>query len=78
MQRDVESYKFDTERLMKSKDKQYEFNIKLLQSMERIEKLDKETKSIKSRSHRSHAIRWEYGRVDRNHDHSRRHSVRRG
>jgi hypothetical protein len=44
LQRDVQSYKVDNERLMKSKEKQYGFNIKLLQSLDIIEKkMDKET-----------------------------------
>jgi hypothetical protein len=63
---------------MKSKEQQYGFNIKLLQSLDIIEKkMDKETESSKSRSHRSHSRRGEYEGVGRNHHHSPRHSVRR-
>jgi hypothetical protein len=78
LQRDVQSYKVDNERLMKAKEQQYGFNIKLLQSLDIIEKkMDKEIESSKSRSHRSHARRGESGSVGRHHHHSPRHSVRR-
>jgi hypothetical protein len=78
LQRDVLSYKDDNERLMKAKEQQDGFNIKLLQSLDRIEKkMDKETESSKSKSHRSHAKRRESRSVDRHHHHSPRHSVRR-
>jgi hypothetical protein len=73
LQKDVQSYKVDNERLMKSKEKQDGFNIKLLQSLDIIEKkMDKETESSKSRSHRSHDKRRETRSVDRHHHHSPR------
>jgi hypothetical protein len=78
LQRDVQSYKLHNERLMKAKEQQDGFNIKLLQSLDRIEKkMDKETKSSKSRSYRSHAKRGEFGSASRHHHHSPRHSMRR-
>jgi len=47
-QKDVESYKIHNKNLMKSKEKQYDFNIMLMQSLERIEKkVDKVTNSRK-------------------------------
>jgi hypothetical protein len=60
LQKDVQSYKVDNERLMKAKEQQDGFNIKLMQSLDRIEnKMDKKTESSKSRSHRSHGERRE-------------------
>jgi hypothetical protein len=51
----VQIYKVDSERLMKSKEKQYGFNIKLMQSLDRIEKkMDKKIESSNSRSHKNH------------------------
>jgi len=71
LQRDVQSYKDNNERLMKAKDQQDGFNIKMLQSLDGIErKMDKETKSSKSRSHRSHANKEESISVGRHHRHS--------
>jgi predicted RNase H-like nuclease (RuvC/YqgF family) len=79
LQRYVQRYKADNERLMKSKEKQDGFNIKILQILDKIEKkMDKETKSNKSRSHRSHAKIGEYGSSSRHHHHSPRHSLRLG
>jgi hypothetical protein len=44
MQRHVQSYKADNERLMKYKEQQDGFNIKVLHNLDRIEKkIDKET-----------------------------------
>ena len=78
LQKDVQSYKVDNDRLMKSKEEQDAFNIKLLQILDRIEKkMDKETKSSKSRRHRSHDERIKTRSVDRNHHHSPRHSTKR-
>jgi len=42
-QKDVQIYKDDNERIMKDKEKHDEFNIKLMQKLEKIEKkMDKE------------------------------------
>jgi hypothetical protein len=71
LQKYVQSYKADNESLMKSKEQQDGFNIKLLQILDKIEKkMDKETKSSKSRSHKSHDKRRESKSVDRHHHHS--------
>jgi hypothetical protein len=77
LQKDVQSYKVDNERFMKAKEKQDEFNINLMQSLEIIEnKMDKDIESSRSRRHRSHAEkRKETRSVDRYH-HSSKHSFR--
>ena len=55
LQKDVQSYKDDNDRLMKAKEEQYGFHIKLLQILDRIEKkMDRETESSKSGRHKSH------------------------
>jgi hypothetical protein len=55
LQKDVQSYKDDNERLMKAKEKQEDFNIKLMHSLDTIEKkMDKENDSSKPGSHGSH------------------------
>jgi hypothetical protein len=44
LQKDVQSYKDDNERLMRAKEQQDDFNVKLMQSLDIIEKkMDKET-----------------------------------
>jgi len=48
LQKDVQIYKDDNERIMKSKEHQEKFNINLMQSLEKIEKkMDKENDSSK-------------------------------
>jgi hypothetical protein len=54
LQKDVQSYKVDNDRLMKAKEEQEGFNINLLQILDRIEKkMDKETETSRSERHRS-------------------------
>jgi hypothetical protein len=54
LQKYVQSHKVDNERLMKSKEQQEDFNMKLMKSLDIIEnKLDKESGSNKSGSHRT-------------------------
>jgi hypothetical protein len=78
LQKDFQSYKHDNERLMKAKEQQEDYNIKLMQSLDGIEKnMDKENGSSKSRSHRSLDERRRIRSVDRHQDHSPRHSTRR-
>jgi hypothetical protein len=78
LQRDVKIYKVVNERLMKAKEQQDGFNIKMLQSLDRIEKkMDNETESSKFRSHRPLSRRKESRSVSRHHHHSPRHSTRR-
>jgi hypothetical protein len=77
LQKYVQIYKVDNERLMKAKAQQDEFNIKLMLSLDRIEKkMDKKTKSSNSRSHKSHSERREKRSIDRKHHHSPNHSFR--
>jgi hypothetical protein len=77
LQKDVQIYKVDNERLMKAKEKQDDFNIKLMQSLDRIKKkMDKNIESRKSRNHRSHGERRETISVDRKHHHSPNNSFR--
>jgi hypothetical protein len=78
LQKYVQSYKVDNERLMKAKEQQDDFNVKLMQSLDIIEKkMDKETETSRSRSHRSHdEKRREARSVDRHHPHSPKHSFR--
>jgi hypothetical protein len=77
LQKDVQSYKVNNERLMKAKDQQ-DLNVKLMQSLDIIEKkMDKERESSRSRSHRSHDEKRRGTRnVDRYHHHSTKHSFR--
>jgi hypothetical protein len=62
LQKDVQNHQADNIKLMKSRDQQGEFNLKLMQILERIErKLDKESDSSKSGSHRSLVTRGNQG-----------------
>ena len=55
LQKDIQSYKVDNDRLMKSKEEQDGFNINFIQSLDRIEKkMDRETQSSKLGRHGSH------------------------
>jgi hypothetical protein len=77
LQKYVQSYKDDKERLVKSKEEQDGSNITLMKILERIEKkMDNEMKSSNSRNRRSHDERRKKGSVDRNHHHSPKHSFR--
>jgi hypothetical protein len=54
LQKDAQTHREDSRKLMKAKEQQGEFNLKLMKSLERIEKkLDKESDSRKTGSHRS-------------------------
>jgi hypothetical protein len=62
---------------MKAKEEQDDFNIKLLQRLDRIEKnMDKEAESRKLRRHGSHDERRKIRSVDRHHHHSPRDLAR--
>jgi len=55
MQKYVQSYKANNKRLMRAKEEQYDFNVKLMQSLDQIEKnMDKDTNTSRSRIHGSH------------------------
>jgi hypothetical protein len=72
LQKYVQTHQADNKKLMKSREQQGEFNVKLMQSLERIEKkLDKESGSSKPGSpRRTRSISW-------HHQHSPRHSNKR-
>jgi hypothetical protein len=78
LQKDVHSYKVDNERLMKSNEKQEDFNIKLMHILGRIENnMDKENESSKSGSHKSHDERRRTRSIGKHHHHSPRNSTTR-
>jgi hypothetical protein len=78
LQKYVQSYKTYNERIMRAKEQKDDFNVKLMQSLEKIEKkMNKETETSRSRSCQSHdEKRREARSVGRNHPHSPRHSFR--
>jgi len=78
LQTDVQSDKADNERLMKAKEQQEDFNMKLMKSLDKIEKnLDKESGSSKSGSHGTPEGKGRSRSDSRHHYHSQRHSNRR-
>jgi predicted RNase H-like nuclease (RuvC/YqgF family) len=78
LQKDVQSHKDDNERLMRDNEQQDDFNMNLMQILNRIEnKLDKESGSRKSRSHRPLDEKKREKSVSRHHHHSLRHSNKR-
>jgi hypothetical protein len=78
LHKDVQSHKDDNVRLMKSKEQKDDFNMKLLESLNRIEnKLDKESVSRKSGNHRYHDEKRKERSVRRHHHHSLRNSNKR-
>jgi hypothetical protein len=78
LQKDVQSHKVDNERFMKSKEQQDDFNMKLLEGLNRIEKkLFKESNSSRSKSHKSLEEKREVKSASRHHHHSHRHSHKR-
>jgi hypothetical protein len=78
LQKDVQIHKDDNESIMRDKEQQDDFNMKLLESLKRIEKkLDKESDSSKSGSHRPFDEKRKARSVSRHHHHSPRHSNKR-
>jgi hypothetical protein len=78
LQKDVQSHKVDNERIMKAKEQQDDFNMKLLEGLNRIEKkLVKESDSSRSGSHKPSDEKKRSGNVSRHHHHSRKHSKKR-
>jgi hypothetical protein len=78
LKKDVQIYKYDNERLLKAKEQQEKFNIKLMQSLDIIEKkMDKENDSRKSGSHRSYDERRRTRSVSRHHHDFVRNSTKR-
>jgi hypothetical protein len=77
LQKDVQSHKDDNEKLMKAKEQQDDFNMKLLKGLNIIEKkLDKESGSRKSGNHKHSDEKRSTKSVSRHH-HSPRHSNKR-
>ena len=77
LQKDAQTHRADSRKLMKSKEQQGEFNLKLMKSLERIEKkLDKERDSRKTGSHPTSKGRRSRS-VCKHHHHSQGHSKRR-
>jgi hypothetical protein len=77
LQKYVQSHKVDNESLMKAKEQQDDFNIKLMQILDKIEKkMDKEIESSRSRSCRSHDERRKTRSDERNNHHSPNHSLK--
>jgi hypothetical protein len=74
LQKDAQTHREDSKKLRKTQEKQGEFNIKLLKSLERIEKkLDKENDSSRTESHQN--SEWRRLRSDgRHHHHSQSRS----
>jgi hypothetical protein len=75
LQKDAQTNRLDNRKLMKSKDQQGEFNLKLMRSLERIEKnLDKESDSSKTWSCKNPEKKRISRSVIRHHRHSPKHS----
>jgi hypothetical protein len=78
LQKDVQNYKVDNERLIRVEEKQDDFNVKLMQILDKIEKkMDKETEKRRPRSRRSHDEKGREARSDYKHQpYSSKHSFR--
>jgi hypothetical protein len=78
LKRDVLSYKYYNDNLMKYQEYKNGFNITLLRRLDRIDKkVDKEIYSSNSKDHISHAKKEKYRIFGGHHHHSPRHSVTR-
>jgi hypothetical protein len=78
LQKDVQTHRADNRKLMKARDQQGEFSLKLMRSLEMIErKLDKESDFNKSGSCRSLDEKRKSRSVGRHGHHSQGHSKRR-
>jgi hypothetical protein len=77
LQKDAQAHRDDSRKLMKIRDRQGEFNLKMLKSLERIEKkLEKESDTSKSRSVRTPERRRRSRSGSRHHGRSQKHSSR--
>jgi hypothetical protein len=75
LQKDAQNHRADSRKIMKDKEQQGEFNLKLMKSMERIKnKLDKESDSRKIGSHRIPEKKRRSRSVSRHRCHSPKHS----
>jgi hypothetical protein len=74
LQKDTQTHRADNRKLMKARDQQGEFNLKMIQILERIEKkLDKESGSSKTGSRRTPEKKGRSRSVTRHHRHSLKH-----
>jgi hypothetical protein len=74
LQKDTQTHRADNRKLMKARDQQGEFNLKMIQILERIEKkLDKESGSRKTGSRRTPEKKGRSRSVTRHHRHSLKH-----
>jgi hypothetical protein len=77
LQKYAQAHRVDSRMLMKFKDKQGEFNLRMLKSLERIEnKLKKESDSSKTKSHRTPERKIRSRSVNRHRRRSPKHSSR--
>jgi hypothetical protein len=77
-QKDIQIHKDDNEKLMKAKEQEDDFNMKLLEGLNIIEKkLVKESDSSRSESHKSSEEKGKVKGASRHHHHPRRHSHKR-
>jgi hypothetical protein len=75
LQKDAQAHRADNKKLMKARDQQGKFNLKLMQSLERIEKkLDKESDSSKTGSRKNPERKRRSRSISRHHHHSPKHS----
>jgi hypothetical protein len=75
LQKDAHSHRADNIKLMKARDQQGQFNLKLMRILERIEKkLDKESDSSKTGSHGPPERKMRSRSISRHHRHSQKHS----
>jgi hypothetical protein len=77
LQKEAQAHRDDSRNLMRVRDRQGEFNLKMLKSLERIErKLEKESDSRKTESRRTPERKRRSRSVSRHHHHSPKHSSR--
>jgi hypothetical protein len=77
LQKDAQAHRADSRKLMKVRDRQGEFNLRMLKSLERIEKkLEKESDSRKTESHRTPERKRRSRSVSRHRRRSPKHSNR--
>jgi hypothetical protein len=75
LQKDAQAHRADSRKLMRVRDQQGEFNLKMLKSLERIErKLEKESDTSRSRSVRTSERRRRSRSGSRHHRRSPKHS----
>jgi hypothetical protein len=77
LQKDAQAHRADSRKLMRVRDRQGQFNLRMLKSLERIEKkLEKESDSSKTESRRTPERKRRSRSVSRHRRHSPKHSSR--